>query len=50
MNRQMLNRVSAVVASIVFTGLLGGLMAQKINADSQTPGESRLALQQPNTP
>jgi len=24
-------------------------MAQKINADSQTPGESRLALQQPNT-
>ena len=25
-------------------------MAQKINADSQTPGESRLALQQPNTP
>ena len=49
MNRQMLNRVSAVVASIVFTGLLGGLMAQKINADSQTPGESRLAVQQPNT-
>lgn len=50
MNRQMLNRVSAVVAGIVLTGLLGGLMAQKINADSQTPGESRLALQQPNTP
>ena len=49
MNRQMLNRVSAVVAGIVLTGLLGGLMAQKINADSQTPGESRLALQQPNT-
>ena len=50
MNRQMLNRVSAVVAGIVLTGLLGGLMAQKINADSQTPGEPRLALQQLNTP
>jgi serpin B len=51
MNRQMLSRVGAVVAaSIVLAGLLGGLMAQKINADSQIPRETRSAAQPPNTP
>jgi serine protease inhibitor len=51
MNRQMLSRVGAVVAAgIVLAGLLGGLMAQKINADSQIPRETRSAAQPPNTP
>lgn len=45
MNRQMF---SMVAAGIVLTGLLGGLMAQKINADSQTPRNTSLALQQPS--
>lgn len=47
MNRQML---SIVAAGIVITGILGGLMTQKINADSQTPKKTSLVLQQPNTP
>jgi len=47
MNRQML---SMVAAGVVLTGILGGLMTQKINADSQTPRNTSLALQQPNTP
>jgi serine protease inhibitor len=47
MNRQML---SMVAAGFVLTGILGGLMTQKINADSQTPKNTSLALQQPNPP
>lgn len=47
MNRQML---SMVAAGFVFTGILGGLMTQKINADSQTPKKTSLVVQQPNTP
>jgi serpin B len=56
MNRQRLSRLGAVVAAgIVLTGLLGGLMAQKINAldplpDSQKPTESHLTAQSPNQP
>lgn len=46
MNRQML---SMVAAGVVLTGILGVLMTQKINADSQTPRNTSLALQQPNT-
>ena len=54
MNRQTLNRVGAVVAAgIVFSGLAGGLMAQKINAldsfrEQQTPKDSRVMAQLPN--
>ena len=53
MNRQRLSRVGAVVAaSIVLAGIVGGLMAQKINADplfnSQKPGEPALTAQSPN--
>lgn len=47
MNRQML---SLVAAGVVLTGILGGLMTQKINADSQTPKKTSLVIQQPNTP
>ena len=45
MNRQMF---SMIAVGMVLTGLLGGLMTQKINADSQIPEESRLVVQQPN--
>lgn len=45
MNRQMF---SMIAVGMVLTGLLGGLMTQKINADSQIPEESRLIVQQPN--
>jgi len=49
MNRRMLSRVGAVVAAgIVLAGLSGGLMAQKINANSPKPGEPRLMGQSPN--
>ncbi|HEY9743997.1 MAG TPA: serpin family protein [Coleofasciculaceae cyanobacterium] len=53
MNRQRLSRVGAVVAaSIVLAGIVGGLMAQKINADplvnSQKPGRPALTAQSPN--
>lgn len=47
MNRQIL---SIVAAGIVLTGILGGLMTQKINADSQTPKNTNLVLQQPSAP
>jgi serpin B len=41
--------VGAVVAAgIVLAGLSGGLMAQKINANSPKPGEPRLMGQSPN--
>ena len=51
MNRRMLSRVGAIVAAgIVLAGLSGGLMAQKINANSPKPGESRLTAQSPNPP
>ncbi|HEY9597860.1 MAG TPA: serpin family protein [Cyanophyceae cyanobacterium] len=56
MNRQKLNRVGAVVAAgIVLAGLLGGLMAHKIDAldsfsRSQKPGESNLIAQSPSQP
>jgi serine protease inhibitor len=51
MKRQILSRVGAIVAAgIVLTGVMGGLMAQKINADSPLPGESRSATQPPNIP
>lgn len=54
MNRQTLSRVGAMVtAGIVLSGLVGGLMAQKINAldslhNPQKPEESRLMAQSPN--
>ncbi|MEO8891214.1 MAG: serpin family protein [Coleofasciculaceae cyanobacterium] len=47
MNRQML---SLVAAGVVCTGIIGGLMNQKINADSPTPKKTNLVVQQPNTP
>jgi serpin B len=51
MKRQILSRVGAIVAAgIVLAGVMGGLMAQKINADSPLPGESRSAAQPPNIP
>jgi serpin B len=56
MNRQKLNRVGAIVAAgIVISGLVGGLMAQKIDAldslhNSQKPENSRLMAQSPNRP
>ena len=51
MKRQILSRVGAMVAAgIVLAGVMGGLMAQKINADSPLPGESRSATQPPNIP
>ncbi|MBD2130172.1 serpin family protein [Microcoleus sp. ZQ-A2] len=56
MNRQKLNRVGAIVAAgIVLSGLVGGLMAQKIDAldshpNSQKPENSRLMAQSPNRP
>jgi serine protease inhibitor len=51
MNRRMLSRVGAIVAAgIVLAGLSGGLMAQKINANSPKPGEPRLTAQSPNPP
>jgi len=56
MNRQKLNRVGAIVAAgIVLSGLLGGLMVQKIDAldslrNSQKPENSRLMAQSPNQP
>lgn len=56
MNRQKLSRVGAVVAAgIVLSGLLGGFMAQKIDAldpirNTQKPGESRSMVQAPNQP
>ena len=54
MNRQKLSRVGTVVAvGVVLTGLLGGLMAQKIDAldsfrHSQTPKDARVMAQLPN--
>jgi serpin B len=43
--------VGAIVAAgIVLAGLSGGLMAQKINANSPEPGEPRLTAQSPNPP
>ncbi len=54
MNRRTLSRVGAMVtAGIVLSGLVGGLMAQKINAldslhNPQKPEESRLMAQSPN--
>lgn len=56
MNRQTLSRVGAMVAAgIVLSGLVGGLMAQKINAfdslrNPQKPEESGLMAQSPNRP
>ena len=51
MNRRILSRVGAIVAAgIVLAGLSGGLMAQKINANSPKPGEPRLTAQSPNSP
>ncbi|HEY9833245.1 MAG TPA: serpin family protein [Stenomitos sp.] len=56
MNRQKLNRVGAIVAAgIALSGLVGGLMAQKIDAldsrpNSQKPENSRLMAQSPNQP
>ncbi|HEY9614807.1 serpin family protein, partial [Allocoleopsis sp.] len=56
MNREILNRVGAIVAAgIVLSGLVGGLMAQKIDAldslhNSQKPENSRLMAQAPNRP
>lgn len=56
MNRRKLNRVGAIVAAgIVISGLVGGLMAQKIDAldsrpNSQKPENSRLMAQSPNRP
>ena len=56
MNREILNRVGAIVAAgIVLSGLVGGLMAQKIDAldslhNSQKPENSRLMAQSPNRP
>lgn len=51
MNRRILSRVGAIVAAgIVLAGLSGGLMAQKINANSPKPGESHLTAQSPNSP
>lgn len=47
MNRQIL---SLVAAGVVVTGVLGGLMTQKINADSPIPKQTSLAVQQPSTP
>jgi serpin B len=56
MNRQNLNRVGAVVAAgVVLAGLLGGFMAQKIDAldsfrNSQKPKDTRVMAQSPNRP
>lgn len=56
MNRQKLSRVGAAVAvGLVLAGLLGGLMARKIDAldsisGSQKPRESHLIAQSPNQP
>lgn len=56
MNRQKLSRVGAVLAAgIVLSGLLGGLMADKINAfdpvqNTQKPMEQSLMAQSPNRP
>ena len=56
MNRQRLSQLGAVVAAgIVLAGILGGLMAQKIDAldplpNSQKPQESSLMAQSPNRP
>ncbi len=51
MNRRILSRVGAIVAAgIVLAGLSGGLMAQKINANSPKHGEPRLTAQSPNPP
>jgi len=51
MNRRILSRVGAIVAAgIVLAGLSGGLMAQKINANSPKPGEPPLTAQSPNPP
>jgi serpin B len=54
MNRQMLSRVGAVVAaSIVLAGIVGGVMAQNMDAfgsrlNSEKSGESRLTAQTAN--
>ena len=56
MNRKMLSRVGvSVAAGIVLAGLLGGVMAQKLNAfgsllNSQKPESPRLNAQLPNAP
>jgi serine protease inhibitor len=57
MNRQEQRRVGVLVAAgIVLAGLVGGLMAQKIDArdsffqNSQTPRDSRVMAQSPNRP
>lgn len=57
MNRQEQRRVGVLVAAgIVLAGLVGGLMAQKIDArdsffqNSQKPGDSRVMAQSPNRP